>query len=142
METSMVELLMVDDDELDVELFKRSLKAQRIANPMSCCNNGEDALEFLKARNASKNRTPLIVLMDINMPRMNGIECIRKIREDQDLKKTVIFVMTTSEDDRDVLESYKLNVAGYLVKGKLGESFIDGITMLDQYWRVVELPTP
>lgn len=137
---STVELLMVDDDELDVELFERSLKAQKIANPMYHCENGEDALEFLRHRVRENIKNPLVVLMDINMPKMGGIECVRQIRADDDLKSTIVFILTTSDDDRDVLESYKLNVAGYLVKGKLGDSFVDGVTLLDRFWKVVELP--
>lgn len=135
-----VEILMVDDDELDYELFRRQLAKQQITNVLHHVYDGEDALTFLRNRQEKGARNPLVVLMDVNMPRMNGIDCVRALREDPRLKSTVVFMLTTSDDDRDVLEAYELNVAGYLVKGNLGTAFLEGIQLLDTYFRVVRLP--
>lgn len=139
--TKPAEILMVDDDDLDFELFQRTMRKERIANPLHHARNGVEALDMLRARISDGNSAPLVVLMDINMPMMSGIECLRAIRGDEQLKSTVVFIMTTSDNDRDMLEAHKLNVAGYLVKNDLGTGFLEGIVMLESYWTLAELPT-
>ena len=138
--TQPVEILMVDDDALDYELFRRQMTKQRIANATHHVANGEEALAFLRRWHEDEPGKRLVVLMDVNMPGMSGLECIREIRADEKLRGTVVFVMTSSRLDRDIAEAYELNVAGYLVKDDLGPSFVDAVTMLDCYWRIVELP--
>lgn len=135
-----VDILMVDDDELDVELFRRSLKKNRIANRLLWARDGVEALEILQGKTAKTLAFPAIVLLDINMPRMNGLEFLEAIRADENLRSLTVFVLTTSQDDRDIARAYDYNVAGYMVKSELGESFAAGIGLLDHYWRVVELP--
>ena len=133
---------MVDDDELDVEAFKRTLKKQKIVNPFFHARDGIEALEMLRGEHEDVVITrPLIVLMDINMPRMNGLECIQAIREDNDLSNIIIFVMTTSADETDIYEAYNLKVAGYMVKSDLGDSFIRSIEMLDKYCQAIVWPS-
>ncbi len=136
-----VEILMVDDDELDYELFTRQLKKQRIANKSHRAKNGEEALRFLGEWYAAPNQPPLIVLLDINMPKMGGLECLKAIRADSKLRSTIVFMLTSSNHDRDVIDAYELNVAGYMVKGDLGPAFVEGVNFLQCYWRIVELPT-
>ncbi|MFK7914927.1 MAG: response regulator [Pseudomonadales bacterium] len=136
-----VDILMVDDDELDVELFRRSLTKNRIANRLVWAQDGVEALEILQGKRAESIEQPAIVLLDINMPRMNGLEFLDAIRADPALKTLTVFVLTTSQDDRDIARAYENNVAGYMVKSELGESFAEGIGLLDHYWRVVELPS-
>lgn len=142
-EKTAVEILMVDDDDLDYELLIRQLKKQKIANPVHHVLDGVEALAFLRAWHNDKSLEEpksLIVLLDINMPRMGGLECLREIRNDPALKSTTVFILTTSKQDEDILGAYELNVAGYLVKNELGPAFLEGVLMLDTYWRVVELP--
>ena len=131
---------MVDDDELDVELFRRTLRKNRIANRLIWARDGVDALEILQGKGPESVRPPAIVLLDINMPRMNGLEFLDVIRADPTLKTLTVFVLTTSQDDRDIARANKHSVAGYMVKSDLGESFSASIGLLDHYWRVLELP--
>jgi CheY-like chemotaxis protein len=136
-----VDILMIDDDELDVELFQRTLAKKRIANRLVWAQDGVEALSILRGQSETKVVMPVIVLLDINMPRMNGHEFLDEVRADSALKHLTIFVMSTSRDDQDVFKAYEQNVAGYMVKSALGDSFVEGIEMLDHYWRVIELPT-
>ena len=131
-----VTILLVDDDDIDIELAKRAFKKARIANPIVTAGNGEEALKLL--RNGI-NR-PYIVLLDLNMPRMNGIEFLEQIRSDENLADTVVFVLTTSDADRDKWAAYKNQVAGYILKTNVGSGFVELISLLEHYWRIVELP--
>lgn len=133
-----VNILMVEDDSLDVQVFKRSLSKHKIANPLFVAKDGQDALEKLQTKEISK---PLIIILDLNMPRMNGIEFLAALREDEDYKDSIVFVMTTSDADADKIEAYNYNVAGYMVKSELGQNFLNAIDMLDRYWKTIQLPT-
>ncbi|MFC3121715.1 response regulator [Agaribacter flavus] len=138
---NLVTILMVEDDELDVEVFKRTLKKEHILNPFYNVTDGEEALSVLRGQHPDiQISKPYLLVMDINMPRMNGIECLSEIRQDPELKDTVVFFMTTSEDEQDMYEAYNLNVAGYMVKSNLGENFLKSVRMLDQYFHAIVLP--
>jgi CheY-like chemotaxis protein len=133
--------LLIEDDEVDVMHLERSFKKLKIANPMVVANDGIEALEVLRGENGhAKLDTPYIILLDLNMPRMSGLEFLKEIRDDPALKQSVIFVLTTSNDDQDKTKAYDNHVAGYIVKSDAGESFLEALEMLDRYWRVVELP--
>ena len=133
-----VNLLMVDDDSIDVKMFKRSLAEHRIGNPLYTAADGEEALEIIKE---SKIPKPLVIILDLNMPKMGGIEFLAELRQDENYRDTVVFVMTTSDADADRVEAYNFNVAGYMVKSELGDSFLKAIDLLDQYWKTIQLPT-
>ena len=136
-----VTFLVVDDDEIDVELLQRAFKKLKIANPVIRARDGIDALDVLRGTGGrEKLNTPYIILLDINMPRMSGLEFLEEIREDENLRRSVIFMLTTSDDERDILKSYEKNISGYVVKSQAGQSFEEALRMLDHYWRVVELP--
>lgn len=138
---NVVSILMVEDDELDIQSFKICLKKERILNPFFSVKNGEDALTVLRGQHPEiAISKPYLVVMDINMPRMNGIECLTEIRKDDDLKDTVVFFMTTSEDEKDVYEAYNLNIAGYMVKSNLGDNFLRSVHMLDKYFHAIIMP--
>ena len=83
---------------------------------------------------------PSLIILDINMPRMNGLELLKAIREDARLRHLIVFVLTTSNDEKDKFEAYNLNVAGYMLKSDMGNSFIRAVELVDNYWRVVEFP--
>jgi len=141
MQLNEVTFLLVDDDDVDVMVLKRAFKLLKIANPVVEASDGAVALDILRGENGhSRLKKPYIVLLDLNMPRMNGIEFLDEIRNDANLRRTVIFVLTTSNDERDKFEAYENHVAGYIVKGDAGETFLQALEMLDRYWRVVELP--
>lgn len=137
-----VTFLVVDDDEIDVELLQRAFRKLRIANPVACATDGLDALDVLRGTGGrEKLPPPYIVLLDINMPRMNGLEFLDELRQDEALRRTIVFVLTTSDDEVDIFKSYEKNISGYIVKARAGKSFEEALSMLDHYWKVIELPT-
>ncbi len=137
MTTKPINVLLIDDDEVDVIGVKRAFKEAKIANPITVAGDGIEALE--KLRNDAVPR-PYMILLDINMPRMNGHEFLDEIRNDDNLKDSIVFVLTTSKAEEDKMKAYQNNVAGYLVKENVGEGFLDAVSLLDAYWRIVEFP--
>ncbi len=136
-----VTFLLVEDDEVDVKAIERSLSELRICNPLLVARDGREALEHLRGQNGrEKIRSPFLILLDLNMPRMNGLEFLAELRSDPELNTSVVFVLTTSKDDRDRLSAYEKHVAGYIVKSNVANSFSEAMKLIDHYWRVVELP--
>jgi len=136
-----VNILLVEDDEIDVKAVKRALLELKIANPLMRATDGIDALEKLRGENGNERLArPYMILLDLNMPRMGGLEFLDELRNDPDLQRSIVFVMTTSAAEEDRFRAYDKNVAGYLVKDGPVRSFIDAFTMLEHYWRVVEFP--
>ncbi len=133
----MVNILLVEDDEVDVMNVKRAFKKNSITNPLYIANNGLDALEMLRS---GKVPYPHIIILDINMPKMNGIEFLRELRADKDLMSASVFVMTTSNEDSDKINAYNLNVAGYILKPLSFEKFIESVATLKSYWKLCERP--
>ena len=132
-----VNVLVVEDDEIDVESLKRLFNKRDIKNPVYYAKNGVEALEVMRGENNhAKVPRPYIVLLDINMPMMNGIEFLKEIRSDENLKDTVVFVLTTSPRDEDKATTYKLNVAGYFLKKDIKEL----VNLLSLYWELNEFP--
>ena len=130
-----VNLLVVEDDEIDVKALLRAFKKLKIANPVTVAKDGIEGWEALQDL-----PRPYLLILDINMPRMNGIELLGKIRATEKYHDSIVFVLTTSTDDKDKFEAYNLNVAGYMLKSDMGTSFIRAIEMVEQYWKVVEFP--
>ncbi len=136
-----VNILLVEDDEVDVMNVKRAFKKNNVTNPLFVCNNGLEAIEFLTERLASNpTEVPKIILLDLNMPKMGGIEFLRELRKNNDLKNISVFVMTTSNEDRDKVDAYNLNVAGYILKPLSMERFIEAVSTLNNYWKLCEFP--
>ena len=138
----MVNILLVEDDEIDVMNVRRAFKKNNIANPLHVAGNGIEALAMLRGEGASaaipKDRR--LVLLDLNMPRMGGIEFLRELRADADLRPTPVVVLTTSNDDKDRVEAYNLNVAGYILKPVTLTNFIETMATLNKYWMLSEFP--
>lgn len=137
MKADEVTIVVVDDDAVDVEAVQRALRHQRISNPTVVFHDSVAALRALRGAEISE---PRLVLLDLNMPRMNGVEFLRELRADPSSHRTVVFVLTTSSSEKDIVESYELNVAGYIVKSAVGPDFVRLTELLGCYWRVVELP--
>lgn len=136
-----VKFLLVEDDDVDVMAIRRAFQRLKIANELIVARNGLDALAHLRGENGrTKIAPPYIILLDLNMPRMNGIEFLDVVRGDPHLKTAIIFVLTTSNDDRDRTAAYERHIAGYVVKENPDASLAKAIEMLDHYWRVVEFP--
>ena len=134
-----INILLVEDDEIDVMNVKRAFKKNNISNPLHVCGNGVDALEYLRSIDSTAN-LPRIILLDINMPRMGGIEFLTNLRQDNRLKHISVFVITTSNEEQDKVNAYQLNVAGYILKPLSIESFISSVAMLNNYWMLCEYP--
>lgn len=133
-----LKILLVEDDEVDVMNVKRAFDKARIHNPVEVAKDGVHALSLLKDPSFSKER--LLILLDINMPRMNGIELLREIRKDPELHSLPVVVLTTSDDERDKVDAFDLNVAGYLLKPVTFPKFVDILDVLNRYWTLVEWP--
>jgi len=132
-----VNILVVDDDEIDVKALLRAFKKLKIANPVTVAKDGIEGWEAFQDLTR-----PYLIILDINMPRMNGIELLGKIRASESYRDSVVFILTTSTDDEDKFAAYNLNAAGYMLKSDMGKSFIRAIEMIEQYWKVVEFPMP
>src|SRR5437868_11984446 len=131
-------ILLVDDDEIDVMNVRRAFEKGKIHNPLFRAEDGVRALEML--RDGTFPRERRLVLLDLNMPRMNGIEFLRELRADPELNATSVVVLTTSNDERDKMNAYNLNIAGYLVKPVTFDSFCELMVALNKFWTLVELP--
>jgi CheY-like chemotaxis protein len=131
-------ILLVEDDEVDVMNVQRAFKKNNIANPLFLAGNGLEALELLRGGAIPRDRR--IILLDLNMPKMNGIEFLRELRKDPELGSTPVIVLTTSNDERDRIEAYNLNVAGYILKPVTFTNFCEVMAALNKYWALVELP--
>ena len=138
MDDRQLSILLVEDDQVDVMNVQRAFNKSHITNPLRVAGNGVDALDQLRGGDVSLHR--LLILLDLNMPRMNGIEFLRELRADTELKQLPVVVLTTSDDERDRIEAYHLNVAGYIVKPVTFNNFCEAMSTLNKYWQLVEMP--
>jgi CheY-like chemotaxis protein len=130
-------ILLLEDDTVDAMTVKRALKDIKVLNPLVRTANGEEGLAYLRDE---KNEKPCVILLDLNMPKMNGIEFLKVAKGDEMLKKIPAIVMTTSKDDKDWIQSFQLNVAGYIVKPIDYQKFVEAIRIINLYWTLSELP--
>lgn len=134
-------LLVVDDDEVDQMAIRRAFRRQKIANPIVSARDGVEALEILRGQNGhAPLPSPYIILLDLKMPRMSGLEFLAQLRHDPVHRHAVVFVLTTSKDEQDKLLAYDRHVAGYIVKSNVSTEFVEVIRLLDAYWCIIELP--
>jgi CheY-like chemotaxis protein len=138
MNDKLLNILLVEDDEVDVMNIRRAFKKGNISNPLFVAGNGLEALEMLRGQEVPRTRR--LVLLDLNMPRMNGIEFLRELRADPELSPTPVVVLTTSDAERDKVEAYNLHVAGYLLKPVTFSNFCETMASLNKYWALVEMP--
>ena len=130
-------ILLVEDDRVDVMTVERALKELKVTNPLVHSANGEEALGYLRRES---NKKPCVILLDLNMPKMNGIEFLKIVKADEELKKIPVIVLTTSEDEQDKVESFELSVAGYIVKPTDYKKFVETVRTIDLYWTLSKLP--
>lgn len=130
-------LLLVEDDEVDVLTVQRALTELKIRNELMVAGNGEEALEILRSEKAPR---PALILLDLNMPRMNGLEFLRAAREEGVARGIPIVVLTTSRQDQDIFDGFDLNVAGYMIKPVDFRKFVEVMQAIDLYWTLSELP--
>jgi len=130
-------ILLVEDDQVDVMTVKRALKEIKVTNPIVNLENGEEALKYLRDPDNAK---PCIILLDLNMPIMNGIEFLQVAKNDAQLKRIPVIVLTTSEEQQDKIGSFDLGVAGYMAKPVDYRQFVEVMRTIDAYWTISELP--
>lgn len=138
MDDHALNILLVDDDEVDVMTVKRAFSRANITNKLYVATDGIEALSMLRGDGIPPSRR--LVLLDLNMPRMSGIELLRELRADPALHAITVIVLTTSNEDRDRVEAYQLNVAGYLLKPVTFHAFADVMSTLNTYWTLMEMP--
>ncbi len=134
----LLNILLVEDDDVDVMNVRRAFQRAHVSNPLHVASNGLEALDMLRGDSIPLDRR--LVLLDLNMPRMNGIEFLRVVRADAALRSLPVVVLTTSNDERDKVDAYNLNVAGYLLKPVTFADFVDLMAALNKYWMLVEMP--
>ncbi len=130
-------ILLVEDDNVDAMTVRRVLKDLHVANALVHSLNGEEALEYLADESVEK---PFLILLDLNMPKMNGLEFLKTIKSDYQLKTIPVIVLTTSKEKRDVIHSFELGAAGYMVKPVDYAKFVEIISTVVLYWRTSEFP--
>jgi CheY-like chemotaxis protein len=141
MDDKLLHILLVDDDEVDVMNVQRAFKRNNIINPLYVATNGLEALDMLRGKSSQPIPGPRrLILLDLNMPKMNGLEFLRAVREDPELRPLTVVVLTTSDDERDRIEAYNLNVAGYMLKPVTFTAFVEAMATLNKYWTINEFP--
>jgi CheY-like chemotaxis protein len=138
MDERVINILLVEDDEVDIMTVKRAFAKANITNPLYVAHNGLEALEILRKDDLPPKRR--LILLDVNMPKMNGIEFLRELRKDPDLQTISVVVLTTSNEERDRIEAFKLNVAGYLLKPVTFQQFAEVMSTINKYWALMEMP--
>ncbi|MBP0483502.1 response regulator [Sagittula salina] len=139
-ETRPLTVVLIEDDDGEAKAVERAFRKSRILNRIVRAVDGVEGLALLRGETEHKIEQPLVLLVDINMPRMNGHEFLTALRADKNLKDLIAFTLTTSMDAHDIEQAYDRNVAGYLVKERAGEDFIDLVSTLESFWTVVEFP--
>jgi CheY-like chemotaxis protein len=130
-------ILLVEDDLVDVMSVKRALRELNYTNALHVAGNGEEALTRLRT---AELPLPGIILLDLNMPRMNGIDLLKILKSDERLRKIPVIVLTTSKEERDRLETFNLSAAGYMVKPVEYAGFLDVVRTIQSYWKLSEMP--
>jgi CheY-like chemotaxis protein len=134
-------ILLIEDDDVAAESVSRSLQKMGVAYPVVWAEDGLAALSALQGKDPARRlQRPLVILLDLNMPRMNGFEFLQQLRADPHLRDEVVFVLTTSDADSDRTRAYHEQIAGYMVKSAVGPQFSKLATLLQSYSAAVKLP--
>jgi len=132
-----IPILLVDDDNIDVIMFKRALEDLKITNPLIHLADCKEALEYLKNED---NEKPWVVLADLNTPQMSGLECLMAAKTNDALKQIIVVILSGSDDQEDIAESFRLGAAGYMVKPSDYKKLVEMIRAIHAYWTLSELP--
>ena len=139
-----VEILLVEDNPNDVELTLRALKKHNITNKVHVVRDGAEALDYIFANNAYAHRRvedhPRVILLDLKLPKVDGLEVLRKIKSDERTKVIPVVVLTSSKEERDLVESYRLGANSYITKPVDFESFVKAVSELGLYWLLLNQP--
>ena len=141
-----IDILLVDDNESDVELTVRALRRRHIANPIKVAHDGQDALDFLFCRGAYADRSfanpPRVILLDLKMPKVDGIEVLRALRADARTRAIPVAILTSSKEERDIVEGYRLGVNAYVQKPVDFDDFRSVIEQMGAFWLLINQPPP
>ena len=138
-------ILMVEDDHNDVELILTALHEYNLANEVVVTRDGAEALDFLYARKGFSDRpsgNPAVMLLDLKLPKVNGLEVLQKIRSDEQLKTIPVVILTSSHEEKDMIKSYQLGVNAYVVKPVDFHDFVNAVKELGVFWAVINEPPP
>jgi CheY-like chemotaxis protein len=141
-ENPMLNILLVEDDEVAIMAVRRAFKQGNIINPLYVAGNGLEALTMLRGELGQLPIVPLerrIILLDLNMPKMNGLEFLQELRADSTLRHTPVVMLTTSNEEQDRIQAYDLNVAGYILKPVTFGNFVELMVTLNKYWALCEM---
>ena len=145
MTTNVKRILLVEDSEHDIELTLAALEAHNVANQVDTARDGAEALDYLYRRGAYAGRAgelPVVILLDLKMPRVDGLEVLRQIKADPDFKKIPVVMLTSSREEQDLVRSYELGVNAYVVKPVNFAQFMDSVKQLGCFWAVINEPPP
>ena len=142
MKKGRVEIVLIEDNAGDVELTLHALRKRNLANSVKVINDGEEALDYLltSCSVSGMPECPHLILLDLKLPKISGLELLEKIRSDERTKMIPVVVLTTSSEERDVVESFRLSVAGYIIKPVDYRNFVEAVRTIDVYWTLSELP--
>ncbi len=137
-----IHILHVEDDEVDAMVMQRALKKTNLQYTLHHAKNGLQAIQMLQGTDGQSKLSPRpnVILLDLNMPQMNGHEFLKELRADPELKPISVYILSTSNDDRDRVLAYNQNVAGYIIKPLSLENYVEAISVLNSYWRLIEMP--
>jgi CheY-like chemotaxis protein len=130
-------ILLVEDDSVYAMTVRRAFKDLKVTNQLIHVDNGDEALEYLRNK---KNKKPCVILLDLNMPKMDGIEFLKVKKDNDELKKIPVVALTTSTEGQDIIQSFELGVAGYIVKPVDYQKFVEAVRTINLYWTLSELP--
>jgi CheY-like chemotaxis protein len=145
MTTKVKRILVVEDSEEDIELTLAALDGHNVANEVDIARDGAEALDYLYRRGAFADRVtdlPVVILLDLKMPRVDGLEVLRQIKADPDMRKIPVVMLTSSREEQDLVRSYELGVNAYVVKPVNFQQFMESVRQLGCFWAVINEPPP
>jgi CheY-like chemotaxis protein len=132
-------ILLIEDNPMDEDLTRRAFARRKVINPIEVARDGEQALEYLDRWQAG-NPLPVVILLDINLPKVNGLEILRQFKASPYVQKVPVIILTTSAEDRDIEVAYKLGANSYIVKPVDFEKFLEVAAQIDLYWNMINMP--
>jgi CheY-like chemotaxis protein len=132
-------ILLIEDNPMDEDLTRRAFARRKVINPIEVARDGEQALEYLDRWQAG-NPLPVVILLDINLPKVNGLEILRQFKASSYAQKVPVIILTTSAEDRDIEVAYKLGANSYIVKPVDFEKFLEVAAQIDLYWNMINMP--
>lgn len=141
METNPRPILLIEDNPMDVDLTRRAFKRRKVINPLEVASDGQEALDYIQ-RWEDGETTPAVILLDINIPKVNGLDVLRELKSKTRSQKIPVIILTSSSEDADIETAYQLGANSYIVKPVDFEKFFEVAAHIDLYWNVINIPPP